>query len=112
MTNNIEFTQLAPELYVAGQLEVSDIERLAPLGVNTLVCNRPDGEAEQPSSTIIGAAAQAAGIKFVYLPMTNPDDTATQCVEFKEVLADSGVVLAYCRTGRRSSALWQSTIKA
>ena len=112
MTEEVEFTQLAPDFYVAGQLDVSDIERLILLGINTLVCNRPDGEADQTSSKIISAAAEAANIKFVYLPMTNPDDTATQCVEFKEVLADSGVVLAYCRTGRRSSALWQSTIKA
>ncbi|MBL4710779.1 MAG: TIGR01244 family phosphatase [Flavobacteriales bacterium] len=111
MTEAVEFTKLAPDVYVAGQLEVSDIKRLVPLGVNTLVCNRPDGEADQTSSELISAAAEAAGIKFVYLPMTNPDDTVNQSSKFREVLVNGGVVLAYCRTGRRSSALWQSTNK-
>ena len=109
MTEKVEFTKLAPYFYVAGQLEVSDITRLVPLGVNTLVCNRPDGEAGQTSSKLISAAAEAAGIKFVYLPMTNPDDTVSQGIKMKEVLVDGGVVLAYCRTGRRSSALWKAT---
>lgn len=111
MTENAEFTQLAPNMYVAGQLELSDVERLGTLGINTLVCNRPDGEADQTSSNIIAAAAKAAGINFVYLPMASPEDTLSQKQEFKKVLAEGGVVLAYCRTGRRSSTLWQESIK-
>ncbi|MBV1932038.1 MAG: hypothetical protein KUG71_10010, partial [Porticoccaceae bacterium] len=78
MTENTEFTQLAPSMYVAGQLELSDVQRLGALGINTLVCNRPDGEADQTSSSVISAAAKAVGINFVYLPMTNPEDTLSQ----------------------------------
>ena len=112
MTKNVEFTQLEANVYVAGQLEVSDLKRLGALGVNTLVCNRPDGEADQPDSSVIAAAASELGIDFVYLPMTSPDDTISQKEEFRKVLAEGGVVLAYCRTGRRSSTLWQESRKA
>jgi uncharacterized protein (TIGR01244 family) len=111
MTKNVELTQLAEDVYVAGQLEVSDVARLEALGITTLVCNRPDGEADQTSSSVISAAAKAAGINFVYLPMTNPEDTLSQKKKFKQVLAEDGAVLAYCRTGRRSSTLWQESIK-
>lgn len=111
MTRNIELTQIAEDVYVAGQLEVSDVARLGALGITTLVCNRPDEEADQPSSSLISEAAKAAGIKFVYLPMTSPEDLSRQKEEFKKVLAEDGAVLAYCRTGRRSSVLWQESIK-
>jgi sulfide:quinone oxidoreductase len=111
MSDEVEFTQLAPTMYVAGQLEVADIERLVTLGVNTLVCNRPDGEGGQTDSATIGAAAQAAGIDFAYLPMATPDDTAGQVGLFKEILGQGGVVMAYCRTGRRSSTLWETATK-
>ena len=109
MSKDVEFTQLAPNVYVAGQLEVKDIARMGPLGVSTLVCNRPDGEADQTESAAMSAAAEAAGIRFVYLPMSNPEDTVEQRIEFKAVLAEKGVVLAYCRSGRRSSKLWEAS---
>lgn len=109
MNNGVKFKQLAPDMYVAGQLEVSDMERALALGVNTLICNRPDGEADQTSSAAMAAAAQAVGIRFVYLPMASPGDAARQRDGFIEALADGGVILAYCRSGRRSTVLWQES---
>jgi sulfide:quinone oxidoreductase len=111
MSDKAEFMQIAPNIHVAGQLEVADIDRLVKLGVNTLVCNRPDGEADQTSSSVIAEAAAESGIDFVYLPMTTPDDTSGHSVRMKEVLEDGGVVMAYCRTGRRSSALCEAATK-
>ncbi len=111
MSNETEITQLAPGMYAAGQLEIADIERAVTLGVTTIVCNRPDDEADQTSSTIIAAAAQVEGIRFEYLPMANPEAAHTQLERFKQVLTNSKVVLAYCRTGRRSSILWAESTK-
>lgn len=111
MTQTAELTQVAEGVYVCGQLEVSDVARLGALGITTLVCNRPDGEADQTTSSVISAAAKAAGVNFVYLPMIDIADTLTQKEEFKKILAGGGRVLAYCRTGRRSSILWQEATR-
>lgn len=111
MSSDEAFNEVAPNVLVAGQLNVDDIPRLVRAGVNTLVCNRPDGEADQTSSATIAAAAKDAGIDFVYLPMATPDDATMQSDQFKQVLANGGKVLAYCRTGRRSSALWEAATR-
>lgn len=111
MSDKVEFTQLAPNMHVAGQLAVTDIERLTELGVNTLVCNRPDGEADQTSSSVMAEAATASGIDFVYLPMTTPDDTSGHSAKLKEIIGSGGVVMAYCRTGKRSSSLWEAATR-
>mgnify|MGYP003673283280 FL=1 len=111
MSTKEPFNRVAPGVLVAGQLEVSDIDRMVEAGVRTLVCNRPDGEGDQPSSQTLAAAAEAVGIDFVYLPMANPEEADKQSDAFKKVLARGGVVLAYCRTGRRSTALWEAVTK-
>ena len=111
MTSRVEFTELAPGVYVAGQLEIDDIERVVSLGVKTLVCNRPDGEADQINSTAMAAAAKAAGLSFVYMPMASVDDATKQSAAFREVLASDDGVMAYCRSGRRSTILWQESTK-
>ncbi len=107
MSEDLEITPLAANVYVAGQIGEGDVDRIRQLGVQVLVCNRPDGEADQIPSTRMAELARAAGMEFVYLPMSNPDDTAAQAPVFKDILDKGGKVLAYCRTGRRSSALWQ-----
>ncbi len=108
MAEHAEITQLAPNMYVAGQLLDTDIGRIRELGIQVLVCNRPDGEADQIPSTKMSELARAAGMEFAYLPMSNPEDTAEQEPVFREILKNNVKVLAYCRTGRRSSALWQA----
>lgn len=111
MSEQVEIVQLAPNVYVTGQISESDIERISNLGVRVVVCNRPDGEADQVPSAQMAALAEAAGMTFVYLPMDKPDDTSTQAPVFKEILARGDKVLAYCRTGRRSSTLWQEATR-
>ena len=43
--------KLADNLYIAPQLTEADVQEAAKLGIQTVICNRPDGEEEnQPSA--------------------------------------------------------------
>ncbi len=91
----------------AAQISVADVEAIAAAGFRSIICNRPDSEDGAVASAAIKAAAQAKGIKFVYLPVlfstVGPPDGRAFGQLLKELPAP---ILAYCRTGRRCAALW------
>lgn len=99
---------LTSEVFVAPQMSAADVTQAAELGVKLIICNRPDGEAEdQPSATAIASEARKAGIRFRDMPVTPNaiDDGAVAA--FREALSSvDGPVLAYCRSGKRSAMLW------
>lgn len=101
--------ELTEACSVAGQIQPGDIATLQQGGYRTIVCNRPDNEdAGQPSANEISDACAAHGIAFHHLPVTNAGISAEMVQEFQKIIADSdGPVLAYCRSGQRSSVLWQ-----
>ena len=106
MTNPI---RLASNLLVCSQLHVEDLAALNAVGIRTIVCNRPDGEApDQPSNQEIADAARQRNMTFTHLPVTpkmqlHADDSE----RFNDVLESSrGEVVAYCRTGKRSVTMW------
>ena len=99
--------QLNAKLSVAPQISVDDIPGLAEQGYRTLILNRPEGETpDQPSNAEIAAAAEAAGMRFLYIPLISgqfPEETLEQ---FSTAYADEqGKILAYCRSGMRSACL-------
>ncbi len=105
----VEILQLDEKTYVAGQIWPQDLPDIAASGIKLIVDNRPDGEdpACQASAAEIKAAAAELGIAFAYLPFTAPTLTAEDAAQFAELLSETdGPVLAYCRTGNRSSMLW------
>ena len=66
------------EFSVSGQLTDNDVDHLASRGIKSLICNRPDGEAnDQPNVTEIGAAAERHGIRLEYLPIITGQLSAT-----------------------------------
>ncbi|MBF9033452.1 TIGR01244 family phosphatase [Rhodobacterales bacterium HKCCE2091] len=93
---------------VASQIEPDDIAALAEAGVTTLICNRPDAEVP-PSlqAAAIQAAAEAAGIAFVYNPVIGTGMTHQSIEEQADAIDGSeGGVVAYCASGMRSSLMW------
>jgi len=90
------------------QLTVSDIEEARRLGVRLIVNNRPDGEAEdQTPGAEIASAARAAGIDYAAIPIGRGGFGEGQVQAMAAALAAAeGKVLAYCRTGTRSTLLW------
>jgi uncharacterized protein (TIGR01244 family) len=93
---------------VAPQIAVEQVADIAAAGFKTIVNNRPDDEdAGQPSGDSIRAAAEAAGLKYVSIPVTHSGFSHPQIDAMTQALTDSdGPVLAYCRSGTRSCNLW------
>ncbi|MDP5052326.1 MAG: TIGR01244 family sulfur transferase, partial [Congregibacter sp.] len=93
---------------VSTQVTLGDIPTLVEAGVKSLICNRPDGEAnDQPTITEIRAAAEAAGIKIAYIPVVSGKLSAADVKDFSTAVDRmESPVHAFCRTGTRSITLW------
>lgn len=104
----MDLRKITEKVSVSPQITADDISSIAAAGFRAIICNRPDGEgADQPSFDEISAAASAAGIEALYVPvqsgMVTDDDVEAFGAALKAVQRP---VLAYCRTGTRSATLW------
>ena len=104
----MELNQINKRLTVSPQITVDDVKAIADAGFRAIICNRPDGEGpDQPTFEEIDAAAQAAGLKTVYMPVTSGKVRDEDAADFGEAMDTlPGPVFAYCRTGTRSATLW------
>ena len=93
--------------YVSGQVDPADLPAIKGAGVTMIVNNRPDGEEPgQPAAAAIETAARAAGLDYRFIPVAS-GFSADQVDAMTEVLdAAEGPVLAFCRSGTRSTFLW------
>ena len=100
--------QLTANLSVSAQIMPADMAEIAAAGFKSIICNRPDGEAgDQPSFREVEQQAQTAGIEARYLPVIPGQVANAQADEFDRLLEDlPKPVLAYCRSGMRSTTLW------
>ena len=104
----MQFLDLDPKTLVADEpFGPGDVEAAAARGVTMIVSNRPDGEEpDQPSAAEIEAAARAAGLDFVHVPVVDrlsPDKVDA----LRAALARTqGRALIFCRSGTRSAYLW------
>jgi uncharacterized protein (TIGR01244 family) len=81
--------------------------RAAKDGFVLVINNRPDGEVpDQPASAEMAAAAKAAGLAYVHIPVRG-GPTPDQVEAVAEAVAGAqGPVLAFCRSGTRSIITW------
>lgn len=102
------FRKLSENVLVSPQLAVADIAAAAASGVAVIVNNRPDGEDPfAPQSDEIGAAAAAAGLNYVAIPIGHSGFSEPQVDAMIAALEQAeGPILAYCRSGTRSTFLW------
>jgi uncharacterized protein (TIGR01244 family) len=101
------FRKVTDDFSVAPQIEPADIETAASQGFVLVINNRPDDEAPgQPASAEMEAAAQAAGVAYVHIPVRG--GPTPQQVEAVRAATDeaAGPVLAFCRSGTRSIITW------
>lgn len=103
------FTDLDPRFSVSSQLRPDELRHVIEAGFDTIVNNRPDGEeAAQPTSAQLSAEAQRLGLRYVHLPIVPGGMTDADARALNEVLAGAkGRVLGFCRTGARSTRLWE-----
>ncbi len=102
--------QIDEALCMNAQLQPEDVLAVAAAGFRSIINNRPDfeGGAAQPKSAQLAAAAQAAGLEYRYLPVPPTGHTPEQARSMiNTVDALPKPVLAFCRTGRRSAALYR-----
>lgn len=102
------FKHLDERIRVAGQIAPDDVARAAAEGVVMIINNRPDDEQPgQPGGAEIAAAAAAAGLAYRAIPVTHAGFSSNQVDAMQAALADAdGPVLAFCRSGTRSTLLW------
>jgi uncharacterized protein (TIGR01244 family) len=99
--------QLDEKTLVSGQIEPSEVAGLKDQGVTMLVNNRPDGEEPgQPLAADIKAAAEAAGIEYRHVPIARGIGPAdAEAMQQAEQECD-GKMLAFCKSGTRSTYAW------
>lgn len=106
--NGLELKKINNQISVSPQIAPEDVAAIKAAGFTTIINNRPDGEEPgQPTDAQIRAAAEGAGLGYVYIPMGR-DGVSPQMIEdTRSALENSaGPVLAYCRSGTRSTTLW------
>lgn len=103
-----DFRRLNENVLVSPQLALEDIAAAAALGVTTIVNNRPDGEEPAaPQGDAVEAAAAAAGLNYVSIPIGHSGFSEPQVDAMIAALDQAeGPILAYCRSGTRSTLLW------
>ncbi len=105
--------KLDDTLTASAQVESENLEELKAQGISVLVCNRPDGEAEeQPAFDALAAQAKQLGIEMLSIAFRPGEQTSEQVDEFAKLLAKAKLnehkVHAFCRTGNRSTCLWSA----
>jgi uncharacterized protein (TIGR01244 family) len=103
----MDLRTVTPDFAVAPQIAPEDLGEVSSQGFTLVINNRPDGETpDQPSSAVMQAAAEAAGLDYRHIPVIGrPGEAQVKAVA--DAVADAkGPVLAFCRSGTRSIVTW------
>jgi uncharacterized protein (TIGR01244 family) len=103
-----DFRKLSDTVLASPQITLDDVESARAQGVGLIVNNRPEGEADdQTPGPAIESAARAAGIEYTAIPIGLAGFGEAEVRAMTDALAQAkGKVLAYCRSGTRSTLLW------
>lgn len=100
--------KLTPTVSVSPQIEAEDLETIKAMGFRSIINNRPDDESgQQPANAIIEEKAQALGLGYRFVPVVSGNFEDGDIAKFRDALdALEGPVLAFCRSGTRSTVMW------
>ncbi len=103
-----DFRKLSDSVLASPQISADDVAAAQELGVTLIINNRPDGEdPNAPQGAEIEAAAQDAGMDYLAIPIGHSGFSEVQVDQMIEALDKAnGPILAYCRSGTRSTLLW------
>ena len=105
--------KITDQLSVGPHISVKDVKTLAASGFKSIICNLPDGEMQdQAIFSQIRKAAKKEGIEAYYLPIKHGPMQASNVDKMKEYLETlEGPIFAYCRSGNRSTMLYNAANK-
>lgn len=110
METTLPLRQIDNDVFVAPQLDAAAMAEVARLGFKSVVNNRPDFEhgPDQPTSAQVEAAATAAGLQYRHLPVAGGYQSPEEVAAMQALMAElPHPVLAFCRSGARSTRLYQ-----
>jgi sulfide:quinone oxidoreductase len=100
---------LNDQISISGQITAEDLIQFRRIGIELVICNRPDGEAEQQETfSKIEEAAKPLGLATQHIPFRNGEMSESHRADFIKAMQSGKRVHAYCRTGNRSTLLWAS----
>ncbi len=106
----MKITAADRKVSISDQIGPDDLDEIGARGFKAIICNRPDGEADdQPDYDDLAAIAGRLGIRSFYIPYLNGALTPKLLARLAQAIdAVDGPVLMYCRSGRRSRVLWEA----
>ena len=104
-------TELSPEVFATGQVTEQDLKLVADQGIKTVINNRPDHEEPgQPLNEDLQRAAEALGMRYIFQPVVSGAMTPKNIEDFREIYPTvEKPLLIFCRTGARSTYLFQAS---
>lgn len=103
-----DFRSLTDAYSVAPQISLDDVAEAKIRGFALIINNRPDGE--DPAAVQgdeMARACAAEGIAYAAVPISHSGFSHAQLDAFDTLFSGAtGPVLAYCRSGTRSTHLW------
>jgi len=109
MIEGLPIRPVAPDVCVAPQLTPDAMAEAARAGFRSVINNRPDFEhgPQQPTNAAIEAAARAAGLEYRFLPVDGAYQSPQEIAAFAQLLKElPRPILAFCRSGARSTRLY------
>lgn len=102
------FRKIDDSISVAPQISPEDVAEAAKAGFAMIINNRPEQEEPgQPSGDSIREAARTAGLAYVAIPISHGGFSVDQVRAMEDALKKAeGPVLAFCRSGTRSTFAW------
>lgn len=109
----MKMTDLKPDFSVSPQIFPGDLPLLVEAGFRVVVNNRPDGEEPgQPTAAELRREAEHLGLRYTHIPIVPGHMTEHDAQALREAIAEAGgPVLAFCRTGNRSTKLWEAATR-
>ena len=103
----MQIRRIDDRISVSPQIDPADVTEAAAQGFTAIVNNRPDGEeAGQPEGDPIRIVAETMGLAYTAIPVAG--GVSHDQIDAMRAALDAapGPVLAFCRSGTRSTNLW------
>lgn len=107
VTSKMKLQKLNQDIFIADQIILSDLEQFYHLGIKTVINNRPDKEINSPLSVEVAQRSKELGLNYYYLPIIPGEYLIENITALTAIVATlNSPMVAYCRSGNRSTNLW------